>query len=198
MFCKLIGSTRRKAEITRKERRLKEADLLEGVALDHLKLGEALLAARESNTDLASAITASLGWDGLIASMAAASSVVRPDRSNEFDELIERHKSLRKLGRLMFGTASFRSFRSHDPVLRAVDHLRALYCGRKLPAQAPLAFMTRKWRRRVRSDGINIDLCAWGCSFTCESGCAPATYGSMAAGRGAVSRIIFCHGRSSP
>jgi TnpA family transposase len=161
MFCKLIGSTRRKAEITRKERRLKEADVLEGVALDHLKLGEALLAARESNTDLASAITASLGWDGLIASMAAASSVVRPDRSNEFDELIERHKSLRKLGRLMFGTFSFRSFRSHDPVLRAVDHLRALYCGRKLPAQVPLAFMTRKWRRRVRSDGINIDLCAW-------------------------------------
>jgi hypothetical protein len=84
MFCKLIGSTRRKAEITRKERRLKEADVLEGVALDHLKLGEALLAARKSNTDLASAITASLGWDGLIASMAAASSVVRPDRSNEF------------------------------------------------------------------------------------------------------------------
>jgi TnpA family transposase len=161
MFCKLIGSTRRKAEITRKERRLKEADVLEGVALDHLKLGEALLAARKSNTDLASAITASLGWDGLIASMAAASSVVRPDRSNEFDELIERHKSLRKLGRLMFGTFSFRSFRSHDPVLRAVDHLRALYCGRKLPAQVPLAFMTRKWRRRVRSDGINIDLCAW-------------------------------------
>jgi TnpA family transposase len=161
MFCKLIGSTRRKAEITRKERRLKEVDVLEGVALDHLKLGEALLAARESNTDLASAITASLGWDGLIASMAAASSVVRPDRSNEFDELIERHKSLRKLGRLMFGTFSFRSFRSHDPVLRAVDHLRALYCGRKLPAQLPLAFMTRKWRRRARSDGINIDLCAW-------------------------------------
>jgi TnpA family transposase len=161
MFCKLIGSTRRKAEITRKERRLKEADVLEGVALNHLKLGEALLAARESNTDLASAISASLGWDGLIASMAAASSVVRPDRSNEFDELIERHKSLRKLGRLMFGTFSFRSFRSHDPVLRAVDHLRALYCGRKLPAQVPLAFMTRKWRRRVRSDGINIDLCAW-------------------------------------
>jgi hypothetical protein len=142
MFCKLIGSTRRKAEISRKERRLREADVLDGVARDHLKLGEALLAARESNTDLASAIATSLGWDGLIASMAAANSVVRPDRSDEFDELVERHKSLRKLGRLMFGAFSFRSFRPDDPVLRAVDHLRALYSGRKLPAQVPLAFMT--------------------------------------------------------
>lgn len=161
MFCKLIGSTRRKAELSRTERRLKEAEILEGVALDHLKLGEALLAARESNTDLASAIAVSLGWDGLTASMAAARSVVRPDRSDEFDELIERHKSLRKLGRLMFGAFSFRSFRPDDPVLRAVDHLRALYSGRKLPAQVPFAFMTRKWRRRVRSDGVTIDLRAW-------------------------------------
>lgn len=28
-------------------------------------------------------------------------------------------------------------------------------------AQVPLAFMTRKWRLRVRPDGINIDLRAW-------------------------------------
>lgn len=161
MFCKLIGSTRRKAEISRKERRLKDAEVLDGVALDHLKLGEALLAARESNTDLASAIAASLGWDGLIASMAAANSVVRPDSSGEFDELIERHKSLRKFGKLIFRTFSFQSFRPDDPVLKAVDHLRALYSHRKLPAQVPFAFMTRKWRRRVRSDGVTIDLRAW-------------------------------------
>ncbi len=162
MFCKLIGSPRRKAELSRTERRLKEAEILDGVALDHLKLGEALLAARESNTDLASAIAVSLGWDGLTASMAAARSVVRPDRGDGFDELIERHKSLRKLGRLMFGAFCFRSFRADDPVLRALDHLRALYSGRKLPAQVPFAFMTRKWRRRVCSDGVPIDLRAGG------------------------------------
>lgn len=138
MFCKLSGSTRRKAEISRKERRLRDADVLDGVALDHLKLGEALLAARDSNTDLASAIAASLGWDGLIASMTAAASVVRPDRSDEFDELIERHKSLRKLGRLMFRTFSFRSFRPDDPILMAVDHLRALLMAGNYPHRCRL------------------------------------------------------------
>lgn len=161
MFCKLIGSTRRKAEISWKERRLKDAEVLDGVALDHLKLGEALLSARERGSDLSSAIATSLGWDGLIASMAAANSVVRPNSSDEFDELIERHKSLRKFGKLIFRTFSFRSFRPDDPVLKGVEHLRALYSGRKLPAQVPVTFMTRKWRRRVRSDGITIDLRAW-------------------------------------
>jgi hypothetical protein len=140
---------------------LSRGQAIDGVALNHLKLGEALLVARKGNGDFASAIAASLGWDGLTASMAAASSVVQPDSSDEFEELIGRQKSLRKFGKLIFRAFSFRSFRSDDPVLKAVDHLRAVYGGRKLPARVPITFMTRKWRRRVRSDGINIDPRAW-------------------------------------
>lgn len=161
MFCKLIGSTRRKAEISQKERRLKAAEVLEVVALDHIKLGQALLDARDGKTDFASAITASLGWDGLIASMAAAASVASPHRNTEFDELIGRQKSLRKLGRLIFGAFSFRAFRQDEPVLLAVEHLRALYRGRKLPSRVPLDFMSRKWQRRVSPGGGNTDFQAW-------------------------------------
>ncbi|WP_210203855.1 DUF4158 domain-containing protein [Phyllobacterium sophorae] len=123
MFCKLIGSARRKAEVSRKERRLKEAEILAGVALNHLQLGEALVTAREGNADFASAIAASIGWEGLLASMAAATAVVRPDRSDEFDALVERHKSMRKLARFLFDAFCFRSFRPDDPLLSAVDHL---------------------------------------------------------------------------
>ncbi|MET3524817.1 hypothetical protein [Mesorhizobium abyssinicae] len=62
----------------------------------------------------------------------------------------------------MFGAFSFRSSRPDDPVLRAVDHLRARSTRPETArAQVPLAFMTRKWRLRVRPDGINIDLRAW-------------------------------------
>ncbi|EAS2903840.1 Tn3 family transposase [Salmonella enterica] len=161
MFCKLIGSTRRKAEISQKERRLKAAEVLEVVALDHIKLGQALLDARDGKTDFASAITASLGWDGLIASMAAAASVASPHRNTEFDELIGRQKSLRKLGRLIFGAFSFRAFRVDEPVLLAVDHLRAVYHGRKLPSRVPLDFMSRKWLRRVNPGGGSTDFQAW-------------------------------------
>ncbi|WP_280139166.1 hypothetical protein [Rhizobium sp. Root149] len=41
------------------------------MAHDHLELGEALRAARDSFTDLVSANAASRSWDGLTASMAA-------------------------------------------------------------------------------------------------------------------------------
>ncbi len=53
MFGKLLGSARRKAEISRKERLLKEAQILSEVAASHLQLGRALMKARETGADLA-------------------------------------------------------------------------------------------------------------------------------------------------
>ena len=160
MFCKLIGSARRRAEISQKERRLKAAEVLEVVAQDHIKLGRALLAARDGNTDIESVITASLGWEGLIASMEAAASVASSHHCSELDELIGRQKSLRKLGRLIFRAFSFRAFRPDDSVLLAIGYLQVFYYGRKLPKQIPLDFISHKWRRRV-IHGENTDLQAW-------------------------------------
>ncbi|WP_244564714.1 hypothetical protein [Rhizobium sullae] len=45
--------------------------------------------------------------------------------------------------------------------VRTTDFLRALYRGRKPPAHVPLAFLSRKWRRRVRPGGGEIDFLAW-------------------------------------
>ncbi|MDO7775416.1 hypothetical protein QPL67_27890, partial [Escherichia coli] len=97
--------------------------------------------------DIESVITASLGWEGLIASMEAAASVASSHHCSELDELIGRQKSLRKLGRLIFSAFSFsafsfRAFRPDDSVLLAIGYLQAFYHGRKLPKQIPLDFMS--------------------------------------------------------
>lgn len=75
MFSKLIGSNSRKAEISRKERRLKRLTFSMGWPRPAARR---FCLPRERNTSFASAIATSLGWDGLIASMAEANSVVRP------------------------------------------------------------------------------------------------------------------------
>jgi len=67
--------------------------------------------------------------------------VVHPDKSNEFDKLVGRRKSLRKLAKLIFGAFSFHSSRPNHPILASVEMLRALYQGGRLPAQLPLAFL---------------------------------------------------------
>jgi TnpA family transposase len=160
LFRKLLGSAGRKAELSRKERLLQEAQVLAGVALDHVKLGQALLAAHANGSDLAAAITGTLGWEALGTSVAVASGLVHPDRHDQFDELIGRQKSLRAIARLIFATFRFQSFRPTDQILTSIELLRTVYQGGKLPKTLPLSFLTHKWRRRVRSGGA-LDARAW-------------------------------------
>lgn len=116
LFGKLLGTARRKAEWNRKERLLQEAQILTGVAIDHVRLGEALLAAHAKGGDLAAAIAGAIGWEALEASVTVASNLVRPDRRDEYDELVDRHRSLRAVAKLIFATFSFQSFRKRpDP-----------------------------------------------------------------------------------
>ncbi len=160
LFRKLLASAGRKAELSRKERLLQEAQVLAGVAVDHVKLGQALLAAHASGSDLAAAVAGTLGWEALETSVAVASGLVHPDRHDEFDELIDRQKSLRAVARLVFVSFSFQSFRPTDQILASIELLRTVYQGGKLPKTLPLSFLTRKWRRRVRSSG-DLDVRAW-------------------------------------
>jgi TnpA family transposase len=161
LFGKLLGSARRKAEIGRRERLLAEAKVLAGVAIDHVQLGEALMAAHAAGGDLAAAIAGTLGWDGLAASVGTASALVNPDRHDEFDDLVDRHKSLRAVARLVFAAFRFQSFRPSDQILASIALLRGHYDGRRLPVQLPLSFLTRNWRRRVRAVNGVIDVRAW-------------------------------------
>ncbi|MEC5292804.1 MULTISPECIES: Tn3 family transposase [unclassified Aurantimonas] len=160
LFRKLLASAGRKAELGRKERLLQEAQVLASVAVDHVKLGQALLAAHASGSDLAAAVAGTLGWEALETSVAVASGLVHPDRHDEFDELIDRQKSLRAVARLVFAAFSFQSFRPTDQILASIELLRTVYQGGKLPKTLPLSFLTRKWRRRVRSGG-DLDVRAW-------------------------------------
>jgi TnpA family transposase len=161
LFGRLLGTARRKAEWSRTERRLREADILARVAVDHVRLGQALLAARASGADLSAAITSTLGWEVLETSVAVASGLVHPDRHDEFDELVDRQRSLRAVARLVFAAFSFRSFRPTDQILASIELLRAVYGGGRLPKTVPLSFLTRKWRRRVRSGSGDLDVRAW-------------------------------------
>ena len=161
LFGKLLGTARRKAEWNRKERLLQEAQILTGVAIDHVRLGEALLAAHAKGGDLAAAIAGAIGWEALEASVTVASNLVRPDRRDEYDELVDRHRSLRAVAKLIFATFSFQSFRPSDQILKSIELLRVVYRGGRLPKTVPLSFLTRKWRRRVRSTNGDLDVRAW-------------------------------------
>ena len=54
---------------------------------------------------------------------------------------------------MLLGAFVFRSFKRHDPILGAIEMLRAIYRRerRKLPDRVPTVFLKRAWRKRVRA-----------------------------------------------
>jgi TnpA family transposase len=160
-FGKLVGSARRKAETTRHDRLLQQGPALAAVAEAHHQLGLALLAAREAGGDLGAAVTATLGWSGLEASVALAAGAVPPAQGEGLKELADRQRSLRPVARLVFDTFTFRSFRTQDPLLAAIDLLREVHRGKRLPPQVPLSFLSRQWRHHIRKGKGGFDARAW-------------------------------------
>lgn len=163
MFDKLLGTARRRAETSRRERLLSQAQRLTEVARTHLVLGRTLIDARRTEADLRQAIEDTLGWDRLAASLDIAAGALGADEGDGLDALIGRHASLRKVAAVLFEAFVFRSFKPHDPVLTAVDLLRALYCRqhRKLPDRVPTVFLKRPWRQRVRAGSTGFDARAY-------------------------------------
>jgi TnpA family transposase len=163
MFDRLLGTAHRRAETSRKVRLLDRAEALAEVARHHLILGRALVEARRNGGDLSQAVTGSLGWDRLAAGLDAAAHVLGPDEGNGLDEIIGRHASLRKAAAIVFDAFVFRSFKPQDPILVAVDLLRALYRRerRKLPDRMPTVFLKRSWRKRVKIGPEGFDARAY-------------------------------------
>jgi hypothetical protein len=147
----------------RKARLLDQAEALAQVARHHLILGRALVEARRNCSDLSQAVEGSLGWDRLATNLEAAAEALGADEGDGLEELIGRHASLRRAAAVLFDAFVFRSFKPHDPILTAVDMLRAIYRRerRKLPDRVPTVFLKRSWRKRVRAGTDGFDARAY-------------------------------------
>jgi TnpA family transposase len=159
MFDRMLGTAHRRAETSRRARLLGEAEVLAEVARNHLTLGRALVEARHDGVTLSKAVEGSFGWDRLAASLEAAARALGTDEGDGLDELIGRHAPLRKAAAILFDAFVFRSFKPHDPILTAIDMLRAIYRRerRKLPDRVPAVFLKRSWRKRVKAGKEGFD-----------------------------------------
>src|SRR5271166_19724 len=128
-----------------------------------IRRDRALVEARRNCSDLSQAVEGSLGWDRLATNLEAAAEALGADEGDGLEELIGRHASLRRAAAVLFDAFVFRSFKPHDPILTAIDILRAIYRRerRKLPDRVPTVFLKRSWRKRVRAGTDGFDARAY-------------------------------------
>jgi len=170
MFGKLMAQYGRVAERRSEER---AAASMRGVQAD-LRVfalsGRGLLEARARGGDLDDAVAARVGWTRFEAAVARAEVLSAPEVLDPTTDLVARHASVRQFAPALLFALPFEGSAAVADLMAALDAVRRTYEGRKrkLPPDAPLRFVPRRWRPHVVEKGgvvsrAGYELCAFSC-----------------------------------
>lgn len=158
IFDRIIGNLFRRAE-----RRHAAAFHREGRAVTekvrlYARIGAALVAAKESGADAFTAIEQVIPWDRFTATVAEAAELAPSDDFDFLDQMDAQYTAIRRWAPTFLAVFDFKAAPTAEPLMRAIGILRDLNAAgrRSLPAEAPLDFVGRRWRRYVvTDDGVN-------------------------------------------
>ncbi|WP_223070438.1 Tn3 family transposase [Paenibacillus caui] len=122
-------------------------------------LGAALIKARSEGIDPFVALDAVMPWDHVVTSVEEAKRLARPVDYDYLDLLEKKFYALRKYTPTLLKSLEFRSTKSTEPLIKAVDIIRDMNetGKRKVPEGAPLNFVSNRWQKHVYDDDGTIN-----------------------------------------
>ncbi len=157
LFDRAVGRMFRRAEAREEGTLLRDARAINDKVRLLVRLGGALIAAKEGDADLDGAVADSVGWERLAASVAEAERLARPDKVDLPALVARAWPVLHRLGPLFLDAFKLRAVPAAAATLRAVELLQAAYGsgGRRWPKSLPTSFLRPAWRDAVLDSGGN-------------------------------------------
>lgn len=129
-------------------------------------IGHALLQAKDNGENAFEAIEQVIPWDAFIQSITEADHLARPGSFDHLHLVSDQFPTLRRYTPQFLTVLSFQAATAAQPVLDAIETLRAMNAAnaRAVPANAPTAFIKPRWRTLVFDErGIDrrfYEICA--------------------------------------
>nr|WP_311315999.1 Tn3 family transposase [Cytobacillus oceanisediminis] len=122
-------------------------------------IGTALIKAKEEGIDPYAALEQVMPWEKIVESIEEAKLLSRPMDYDYLDLIQTRYNYLRKYTPSLLDSLEFKSTKSAQPLLGALDVIRELNDSgkRKIPNGSPLDFVPRRWQKHVFDDEGNIN-----------------------------------------
>ena len=130
------------------------------------RIGQALIEAKQNGGDPFAAIEAVMPWDTFAASVTEAQTLARPADFDFLHHIGESYATLRRYAPQFLDVLKLRAAPAAKGVLDAIEVLRGMNSdsARKVPADAPTAFIKPRWAKLILTDeGIDrryYELCA--------------------------------------
>ena len=151
LFDRAVGRMFRRAEVREQDALLRDARAINDKVRLLVKLGAALIKARDGGDDLQEAVSSAVGWDKLARSVDEAGRLARPDKTDLPALAARAWPVLHRLGPLFLGAFQLRAVPAAARTLRSVEALHSVYDsgGRKWPRSLPTSFLRPAWREAV-------------------------------------------------
>ncbi|WP_349772230.1 Tn3 family transposase [Brevibacillus borstelensis] len=122
-------------------------------------LGAALIKARDEGIDPFVMLETVMPWEKFVESVEEAKKLSRPLDYDYLDLLESRFNYLRKYTPTLLKALEFRSTKSAEPLMRALDTIREMNetGKRKVPEGAPLDFVSNRWQKHVFDEDGTIN-----------------------------------------
>jgi TnpA family transposase len=168
MFGKLMAQYGRGAERKSNERAAASMREVQADLRVFALSGRAMLEAKQCDGGLDDAVAAGVGWPRFEAAVVRAEALSAPEVLDPTADLVARHASVKQFGPALLSALTFEGTAAVKDLMAALEVIRATYQGRKrkLPTDAPLRFVPRRWRPHVVKDGVSragYELCAFSC-----------------------------------
>ena len=155
MFCRLIALLFTKSKARQDRRHLdarKETGRLLRMFGDTLRV---LVEANETGEDTFEVLDREIGWHRLVRARADVEALATTAEADPLLGAAERYSWVRRYAPALLDVFTFRSARTLDPLLTAIDLLRQLNRDdrRGLPAKAPLVHLIQKVRKLIAANG---------------------------------------------
>lgn len=127
--------------------------------IHYADLGAALIKARDEGSDPFVMLEMVMPWEKFVESVEEAKKLSRPLDYDYLDLLESRFNYLRKYTPTLLNTLEFRSTKSAEPLMRALDTIREMNDTgkRKVPEGAPLDFVSNRWQKHVFEEDGTIN-----------------------------------------
>ena len=122
-------------------------------------IGTALIKAKEEGIDPYVALEQVMPWEKIVESIEEAKLLSRPMDYDYLDLIKTRYNYLRKYTPSLLDSLEFKSTKSAEPLLKALDTIRELNDSgkRKVPEGSPLSFVPKRWQKHVFDEEGNIN-----------------------------------------
>ena len=155
LFYKLIGTLVRRADRSRKQRISdNQATLIEAAKL-FLVVTDAVDAHHRTGVDPIKQLEASIRWPALLEKREAVRAMMEEVADETIPLLVEKFGAVRSFAPDFLAAFDFKAARENDPLLRAVDAVKAAHVSSKrmVSSGAPIGFLRPAWRGHVVQDG---------------------------------------------